>query len=82
MALNMKYSQTVEVPGRIFSCITKLEMALNCLGEAIHPLSLTSPWTCTDFALPEMASSSVVFPAPDGPMIAVMAYFMARPEAC
>jgi len=70
-AWNSMYSHTVEVPGSTSSCVTYPESRRRAEGPALRPLSSTSPATVPAMERPARMSRSVVFPAPEGPRMAV-----------
>mmetsp|Transcript_7039 Transcript_7039/g.17459 ORF Transcript_7039/g.17459 Transcript_7039/m.17459 type:complete len:253 (+) Transcript_7039:1371-2129(+) len=70
-AWKVRYSHTVEVPGRMASCCTYPVARLSSSGPTSAPSSLTSPPTPLMPSLrPDRMSSSVVLPAPEGPRMA------------
>mmetsp|Transcript_4169 Transcript_4169/g.18732 ORF Transcript_4169/g.18732 Transcript_4169/m.18732 type:complete len:301 (-) Transcript_4169:1429-2331(-) len=70
-ALNIRCSHTVDVPGSTSVCCTYPLACRTSRADTASPSSLTVPCaTCPRGVRPARKSSSVDFPAPDGPRIA------------
>jgi len=70
LAWKRRYSHTVEVPGKISLWGAYPAICVIICGVTGLPFTRMSPETCPIVFLPAKISSSVVFPAPEGPRMA------------
>ena len=71
-ALNQRFSSTVKFPCTISSCGTKPIIFLYEWMDSFFPLIRIKPVILHPIAFPARAERKVVFPAPDGPITAVI----------